>query len=86
MASLCSVLFLAFALNTQADPSINFLAISLVAFGLTVGKQYTGAVCKNLYIDFLEVSFIINLGILSFATCYVNRGSIPVSQAAVAYT
>jgi len=66
------VLFLVFALNTPADPSINLLAISLVAFGLTVGKQCTGAVCKNLYIDFLEVSFIINLGILSFATCYVK--------------
>ena len=74
MFGLHCALFLVFALNTQADPSINLLAISLVAFGLTVGKQYTGpgAIYKKLYIDILEVSFIINLGILSFATCYVK--------------
>ena len=64
MFGLHCALFLVFALNTQADPSINLLAISLVAFGLTVGKQYTGAIYKKLYIDILEVCFIINLGIL----------------------
>jgi len=61
-------LFLVFACNTQADPSINLLAISSVAFGFTVVTRYTGAVYRKLYVDVLETSFIVNLGILAVAT------------------
>jgi len=57
-----------FACNTQADPSIIPLAISSVAFGLTVVTCYTGAVYRKSYVDFLETSFIVNLGILAVAT------------------
>ena len=86
MLCLRCALFLVFAFNTQADPSLNLLAISSVAFGLTVVKQYTGAVYKKLYVDVLEVSFILNLGILAIATYYVKLAVVPVSQAAVTYT
>ena len=71
-----------FACNTQADPSTNLLSISSVAFGLTVVTHYTGAVYRKLYADFLETSFIVNLGILAIATLAV----VPVKQAAVVYT
>ena len=79
-------LFLVFAFNTRADPSLNLLAISSVAFGLTLVTRYTGAVYKRLYVDILEASFILNLGILAVATYYVKLAEVPVSQAAVAYT
>ena len=85
MLCLRCALFLVFAFNTQADPSLNLLAISSVAFGLTVVKQYTGVVYKKLHIDILEVSFIVNLGILAIATYYVKLAG-AVSQAAVSYT
>jgi len=79
-------LFLVFAFNTEADPSINLLAISSVAFGLTVLTRYTGAVYRKLYVDLLETSFVLNLGILAIATYYVKLAVVPVNQAAVAYT
>jgi len=79
-------LFLVFAFNTQADPSLNLLAISSVAFGLMLVTRYTGTVYKNLHVDILEASFILNLGILAVATYYVKLAVIPVSQSAVACT
>ena len=80
------VLFLVFAFNIQADPSLNLLAISSAAFGLILVTRYTGAVYKKLYVDILEASFILNLGILAVATYYVKLAVVPASQAAVTYT
>jgi len=77
---------LVFAFNTQADPSINLLAISSVAFGLTRVTCYTGAVYSKLHVDILEASFILNIGILAIATYYLKHAVVPVDQAAVVYT
>ena len=93
--SLClrCALFLVFAINTQANPSINLLAISSVAFGLILVTRYTGAVYRKLYVDILEASFTVNLGFLAVATYYVKLAVatyyvklavVPVNQAAVA--
>jgi len=41
-------LLLVFAFNTQADPSINLLAISSVALGLMLMTRYTAAVYRKL--------------------------------------
>jgi len=79
-------LFLVFAFNTEADPSINLLAISSVAFGLTLMTCYTGAVYSKLHVDILEASFILNIGIFAIATYYLKHAVVPVDQAAVAYT
>jgi len=79
-------LLLVFAFNTQADPSLNLLAISSVAFGLMLMTRYTGAVYRKLYVDILEASFIFNLGVFAVATYYVKLAVVPVSQAVVAYT
>jgi len=82
-----------FAINTQANPSINLLAISSVAFGLILVTRYTGAVYRKLYVDILEASFTLNLGFLAIATYYVKLAVatyyvklavVPVNQAAVA--
>ena len=86
MLCLRCALFLVFAFNTQADPSINLLAISSAAFGLTLVTRYTGAVYSKLHVDILEASFILNVGILAIATYYLKHAVVPVDQAAVAYT
>ena len=80
------VLSLVFAYNAQADPSINLLAISSVAFGLVVVTRYTGAVYRKLHVDVLETSFLVNLGILAIATYYVKLAVVPASQAVVIST
>ena len=75
-----------FAYNAQADPSINLLAISSVAFGLVVVTRYTGAVYRKLHVDVLETSFLVNVGILAIATYYVKLAVVPASQAVVIST
>ena len=79
-------LFLVFAFNIQADPSLNLLAISSVTFGLTLLTRFTGTVYAKLHIDILEASFILNLGILAVATYYVKLAVVPASQPAATYT
>ena len=86
MLCLRCALFLVFAFNTQADPSLNLLAIGAVVVGLLTVTHFTGLIYKKMYPDILEISFILNLGILAIATYYVKLAVVPASQAAVAYT
>ena len=86
MLCLRCALFLVFAFNTQADPSLNLLAIGAVVVGVLTVTHFTGLIYKKMYLDILEISFILNLGILAIATYYVKLAVVPVSQAAVAYT
>ena len=77
-------LFLVFAFNISGDNSINLLVISLTTFGIFVWFALLGKVYKNWCLNALELSFILNLGILAVATYHVNQSG--GSQAAVAYT
>ena len=86
MLCLRCTLLLVFAFNTHADPSLNLLVIGTAVTGLLTLTHFTGLIYKKLYLDILEISFILNLGILTTATYYVNQALVPVSQAAVAYT
>ena len=86
MLCLRCALFLVFAFNTQADPSLNLLTIGAVVIGLLTLTHFTGLIYKKMYLDILEISFILNLGILAIATYYVKLAVVPVSQAAVTYT
>ena len=86
MLCLRCALFLVFAFNIQADPSLNLLAIGAVVIGLLTLTHFTGLIYKKMYLDILEISFILNLGILAIATYYVKLAVLPVSQAAVTYT
>ena len=52
--------------------------------GIFVGFALLGSVYKSWYLNALEVSFILNLGILAAATYHVTLSG--GSQAAVAYT
>ena len=64
--------------------SINLLVISSTTFGIIVGFALSGMVYKSWCLNALELSFILNLGILAVTTIYVKVSG--GSQAAVAYT
>ena len=63
-------LFITFAANAVGSESFNILAICSVAIALLAIK---GQVYENCYIDALESSFLLNLGILSVATIYIRE-------------
>ena len=67
-------LFLVFACNVLGDPSSNLLAISASMLGLEAVMKLTGDIYKNRYLDILESSFILNLGILAIGTYQVEQG------------
>ena len=77
-------LFLAFAFNISGNDSVNLLVISSTAFGILVWFTLSGMVYKSWKLNALELSFILNLGVLSAATYHVKLSG--GSQAAVAYT
>ena len=67
------ILFLVFAVNALGDPSVNLLAIgSVTTVLLIVYAAFGNRIYKTLYLNMLELSFIVNLGILSLATLYVR--------------
>ena len=76
-------LFLVFAFNISGNDSVILFVISSATFGIFVWLTFSGVVYKSWYLNVLEVSFILNLGILAVATIYVNQSG--GSQAAVAY-
>ena len=78
------VLFLVFAFNTLGDPSVNLLAISTVVVGLIPFVRFTGLIYKSPYLDALDASFLLNLGLLAAATHHVRLAG--GSQAGVVYT
>ena len=77
------ILFLIFILNALAEPSINLLYISSAAIGIIAIGFVSEKIYKKWYLRALEVSFMVNLGILASATYHVRiTGG---NQAAVAY-
>ena len=77
-------LFIAFALNFLGDSSINLLAIGAVSSLLAIIPWFKGRVYSSWYLNALEISFLLNLCILSAATYHVRL--VGGSQAAVTYT
>ena len=75
--------FLVFAFNVSGDNSVNLLVTSSATFGIVVGFALLGSVYKSWYLNALELSFTLNLGILAAATYHVKLSG--GSQAAVAY-
>ena len=67
-----SILLVGFGLNILGDPDVNNLLIILVLTCLIVGAGLRGIVYKNKFFHFTEISFILNLIILSGWTIY-NR-------------
>ena len=77
-------LFLVFAFNISGNTSVNLLAISAASFGILVWLTLSSVVYRSWYLNALELSFILNLGILAVATYHVMFSD--ESQAAVTYT
>ena len=88
MLCLRCILFTVFGLVSllSADPGNNLLAIEAVVIGLVTLTRFTGVIYKKLYLDVLEASFILNLGILAAVTYSVRHAELPEHQAAVTYT
>ena len=63
-----------FACNVLRDPSVNLLAVSTSMFGLEAVMRFISDIYKNRYLDILESSFILNLGILAIGTYQVEQG------------
>ena len=61
-------LFLVFAFNVSGNDSVNLLVISLTALAVSVAFGFSGMVYKNCYLNALELSFILNLGVLAVST------------------
>ena len=66
------ILYLIFAYNGTGDPSINLVAITSTALGLAILASLTVKIYQNRYLVALEMSFILNLGILAAATQYIR--------------
>ena len=77
-------LFLVFAFNISGNDSVNLLVISSTTSGIFIWFALSGKVYKSRYLNALEVSFILNLGVLAVATHHVKLSD--ESQAAVTYT
>ena len=80
-----SCLFLIFAFNRLGNPNVNLLAIgvctiALLALLLLIG----GNVYVNWYLQVLDISFVVNTGVLTAATFYLRHTG--GSQAALVYT
>jgi len=69
----------------SADPRHNLLTIQAVVIGLLTLIHFTGFIYQNFYLDVLEASFILNLGILAAATYSVGLTEIPESRTVVTY-
>ena len=79
------ILFLVFAFNALGDPSINLLAIGSVTIVLLIAYAVFGKrIYKTWYLNMLELSFIVNLSSLAFATLYIR--STGGNQNAVTFT
>ena len=79
------VLFLLFAFNVHGDPSVNLRAIGCVTATLHIVYTLLGnRIYKTWYLNTLELSFIVNLGILALATLYIR--STGGNQNAVTFT
>ena len=77
-------LFLVFAFNISGNDSVNLLVVSSTAFGIFIWFALSGMVYKCWCLNVVELSFILNLGILAVTTYHVKLSG--GSQAAVAYT
>ena len=78
------VLFLIFSMNIHGSADINLLAIIVTVLLLFMHLAVAGGVYKELYLNIIEYSFFLNLGVLASATFYTTiTGQ---GQTAVAYT
>ncbi len=59
-----------FSLNQTNNPSVNLLAIAVMAFLLLAYLSFIGGVYKSWVCNILETAFILNAGVASVAILY----------------
>jgi len=85
------ILLLVFSLNISGNISYNLLVISTSMFGLYNMRLLTGKVYRHWTLDLLEVSFLLNLGLLSVSTYHVvlsegNQAALVYASVGLAFT
>ena len=66
------VLFIVFASNTLGDPRVNLLAITVVLFTIIVCFWNSGQVYKSFLKHIIELFYLLNLGIFTAATQFLQ--------------
>ena len=72
--------------NTRGDPSINLLIITVMVICMFAYLSMVGGVYKQWHLNFIEIVFLSNLGILSVSTLFAinfNSSAMPVTYASV---
>ena len=77
-------MFLTFAFNVLGNRSINLLAVTSVTVGLVALAWVCNRIYEDIFNDFLEAAFLLNLCILAVGTYHVKESG--GSQAGLAYT
>ena len=72
------VLFAAFAINTLGDPDINLLITTSVVVFLFALNLHLGTVYKKWFLNYIESSYFLNLGILAMWSTYEDKDT-PIS-------
>ena len=67
------ILYLVFALNASDDPSVNFLAISLLIVAILFLRSHTGRIYKSSMFDWLELLCQLNAGLFSVLQLYLLK-------------
>ena len=80
---LCSFPCVLLSVRLYRSADSNLVAIEAVVIGILTLTHFTGLIYKKLYLDVLEASFILNLGILAAATYSARLAETPESQAVV---
>ena len=65
-----AALFMIFSVNVFGEPAINILVVLLAVLLLLVKLAFNGGIYKATYLNALEYSFLLNLGLLSSCTLY----------------
>ena len=66
------ILFLIFAFNVLGNPSVNLFAICVCIMALFIFTRFTGKVYTNHYLDAIDASYVLNIGVLATGTLYVR--------------
>ena len=77
------LLFLVFAFNALGNTSVNLLAITSATLGLAFLARLSARIYQKWYLELLEASFFLNLGILAAGTYHIDLAG--GNQAALVY-
>ena len=66
------ILFLIFAFNVLGNPNVNLFVISVCITAFLILTRFTGKVYTNKFLDAIDASYLLNIGVLATGTLYVR--------------